>query len=93
MIDREEAEKWVGVYIKEFKMLPSESLERSTHIPSPPSPSLMFELQAILRIRPRFLERFATQEQIEWLSKQGGRLEPVRILKVEDRKHRFSVSS
>ena len=78
MISREEAEKWVGAYIKEFKMLPSESLERSTRIPSPPNPSLMFELLAIFRLRPRFLERFATPEQIEWLSKQGGRLEVAR---------------
>ena len=70
-IDKETAERWVGIYIRDFKRLPSEDFEKSFRRKLSSNPGLIVELLAILRIRPKFLARVgATREQIEWLKRR-----------------------
>lgn len=70
LIPIELAEKWVGIYIKQYGQLPSDdyfkSRRRKLEILLE---STIYELAAILALRPKFLDRYATPGQIEWLKK------------------------
>jgi len=72
-IDVATAEKWIGVYTKNYNELPSQTYEKShrtkLEIPGLDEMTLL-ELAAIFAIRPKFLIRVgATQGQIKWLDK------------------------
>ena len=70
-IDVQTAEKWVGIYIRDYGELPTSTFEKSFRRKLSSNPDLIVELLAILRIRPKFLARVgATQEQIEWLKRR-----------------------
>lgn len=70
-VDIQTAEYWVGIYVKDFGELPSETYEKTHRAKLSFNPDSITELQAILRIRPKFLVRVgATREQIEWLKRR-----------------------
>lgn len=73
-IPKETVERWVGIYVKEYNELPSETYEKTHRARLSPHPDLIIELLAILKIRPKFLPRVgATPEQIGWLKRTRGR--------------------
>lgn len=73
-IDNETAERIVGRYIEDYGELPTKTFEK-THrkpldlVPLPENINLI-ELAAILRIRPKFLDRATKPGQIKWLKKK-----------------------
>jgi len=71
-IDNETAEKIIGIYVKNYKRLPTEDYEKShrrrLEIPRQEE-MLIIELAAIVTLRPKFLNGKLTLGQIGWLKK------------------------